>query len=33
MATVHGLHAIELRPEVDPEEYEQCFAGAVAESR
>ena len=30
MATVYGLHEIELRAEVDPEEYEQWFAEEVA---
>ena len=30
MATVYGLHEIELRTEVDPEEYEQYFADEVA---
>ena len=26
MATVYGMHEIELRPEVDPAEYEEWFA-------
>lgn len=30
MTTVYGLHEIELRPEVDPEEYEAWFAEEVA---
>ena len=31
MATVYGLHEVELRPEVDPEDYEERFADAVAD--
>ena len=30
MATVYGMHEIELRAEVDPEEYEAWFAEEVA---
>jgi peptide chain release factor 3 len=33
MATVYGLHEIELRPEVDPEEYEQWFADEVVDQQ
>ena len=30
MSTVYGMHEIELRPEVDPAEYEEWFAEEVA---
>ena len=33
MATVYGLHEIELRAEVDPEEYEQWFADEVVDQQ
>lgn len=31
MGTVYGLHEVELRPEVDPDDYEEWFADAVAD--
>jgi hypothetical protein len=31
MATVYGMHEIELRAEVDPDEYEEWFADEVVD--